>query len=358
MLQLHTGDRLGPWVVQHVLVFGDPTLVAAHHIDDPESEATLEIREDKGLARTHQNRRVTALQSFDHHSIPRLIEHGAEDDRLYVAMRPFSGDSLSDRMVAGGFEWQEACTWMYRVAQALHHMHDVGWVHRDVNPQGIYVGAEDHAWLLGMASALRLEEVANSKIPGGNVSYLAPEVLGTADYDPKRADIYSFGCVAYELLRGEPAFPAAAWAEHADRERMMLDWKTRAAALDPGPAHPIWLRSLVRKCSHPEAEHRLPDMESAVNWLEGSLGSWQIAESAPSATPGLMPRRNLAPLTVQPTQFDPALFAEAVAAHARELQEPDDRSDVFFAVATAAGMAAGLAASVLTILAIELALLA
>jgi len=357
MLQFHTDDRIGSWIVDHVLVFGEPALLAAHHIDSGQ-KATLEVRNDLGLARTGQNRVITALQSFDHHAVPRLIEHGDDEGRLFIAMRPFSGDNLSDRMVSGGYDWQQACTWLYRVAQALQHMHGVDWVHRDVNPQAIYVGNHDEAWLLGMASALRVGEVPNSEIPKGNISYLAPEVLADTSYDPMRADIYSFGCVAYELLRGESAFPAAAWAENADRERMMLDWKARAAALDPGPAVPDWLRSLVRKCAHPEAEQRLPDMDSVMSWLEGSLGSWTLAEKAPAATPGIVPRRHLPPLTVQPTQWDPEAFAEAVAARALELQEPEDRSEVFYAMAAAMGMAAGLALSVLSILFVELAMLA
>ena len=359
ILQFNVGDQLGAWVFDHFLVFSEPALLACHHVDDPTLKATLEVWEDKGLARTRLNRRITALQSFDHHAIPRLIEHGDDDGRLFIAMRPFSGDSLSDRMMGGSFGWSEGCAWLYRVAQALQHIHSMGWVHRGVNPQAIYVGDGDEAWLLGMASALRVDEVPNSEIPSGNISYVAPEVLADQGHDPIKADVYSFGCVAYELLRGEPAFPAAAWAENADRDRMMVDWKTRAAALDPGPQHPDWLRSLVRNCAHPDAAKRLPDVDAIVNWLEGSLGSWQIAESAPSQTPGiLLPRQQLPPLHVQPAMWDPEDFAEAVAARAAEMQEPENRDDVFYAVSVAMGMAAGLAASVLTVLFVELALLA
>jgi len=355
MIEVRSGDRVGQWEVDHVLTFGSPVLAAAHHTKRAHTVATLKIAPRSTSAELRQRREVRALQSFDHPRIPKLIESGeTDDDRVFVAMRSFSGDSLSDRLVAEPVDWRLACAWMFEIAVALRHIHQSGWVHRDLTPQNIYVGHNpSDVWVLGLDGAMLQEERADMDHTfRGNMAYLAPECLRDPEYHAARADLYAFGLVAYEVLSGEPAFPAAAWAEKSDRERSLLEWKTRAKALDPGDRHPDWLRSLVRKCTHPESEKRLPDMDAVVAWLDAARASWEVPEPG-RATPLHIPREALPPLNVQPTLVDAAQLARMIREQ-QALNQPQPSVLIHLLTAGAMGVAAGLAMSALVVLYVEL----
>lgn len=360
MPEILSGECIASWRVERTLAFGEPALVAARAQDDTGTEVVMKVSKLHRMAQTWQDREVAALQSLDHPSIPRLVDSGRFTSVLYVAMRPFSPDTLADRMFAGPVERRLACNWLYAIAQALQHMHASGWVHGDVAPQHIHVADDGRAWLLGMASAQRTGEAPRyaAELPSRTLTHLAPEVLADPQHAPPRADLYAFGCVAYELLSGEPAFPAAAWAGRPDREQMLLEWKTRHKDLDPGEGHPEWLRALVRKCTRPDAQQRLPDFDSVVAWLEASKPSWELMPI--ESTPMLADRRDvpLPPLRVEPSFVDPEVFARAVAAQMQLRAEPPPRADLYYLVSAAAGMAAGLALAVLIIFYVELTWLA
>lgn len=352
MRELRSGTRIGGWVVDHVMAYGEPALIAVHRESDINVRATLKVAEHAGLALTRQNREVEALQTFDHQRIPKVLEARRIDGLVTMAMRSFSGDSLSDRLVAGQLDDKQTIVWLFELASALQHVHAAGWVHRGVNPQNVFVAPRHQLWLMGFEHAIRADEhVEVTGLPDAAMAYLAPEVLRDPEHDATRADLYSFGLVAYELLTGEPAFPAAAWAERADRERTLLEWKTRARELDPGPEHPDWLRSLVRKCTHPIAEQRLPDMDAVVSWLDASRSTWELPDLR--ATPVAIPREGLPPLQVQ----------SALQQHHEQLllwrraqleQQAANRTMMVF-VAAAMGSVAGVALSALVVLMTELA---
>jgi len=356
-----SGETIGPWRVERTLAFGDPALVAAHADDGSGIQVVLKVVKAHRMAQTWQDREVAALQSFDHPAIPRLVDSGRGSSLQFVAFRPFAPDTMADRMFAGPVDLRLACTWLYAIAEALQHMHASGWVHGDVAPQNIHVADDGRAWLSGMASAQRIGEAPrfSEELPTRTLTHLAPEVLADPDHAPPRADIYAFGCVAYELLSGESAFPAAAWAGRPDRDQMLLEWKTRHKDLDPGATCPDWLRALVRKCTRPDAQERLPDFDSVVSWLDASQGSWELLSL--EGTPMLTDRRSveLPKLSLQPSLVDPEVLAKAIAAQmvAQQLAQsppPEPRADLYYLVAASAGMAAGLMVAVTIIMYVEL----
>ncbi len=361
MPEILSGTRIGPWRVDRTLSFGEPALVAARREDASESEVVLVVSKQHRMAQTWQDREVAALQSLDHPAIPRLVDSGRDGSLVFVAFRPFSAETLSDRMFSGPVDQRLACTWLFAIAQALQHLHTSGWVHGDIAPQHIHVADDGRAWLMGMASAQRMGTALRytEELPRPTLTHLAPEVLADPDHAPPRADIYAFGCVAYELLSGEPAFPAAAWTGRPDQEQMLLEWKTRHKDLDPGERHPEWLRALVRKCTRPDAQERLPDFDSVVAWLEASKPSWELLPI--ESTPMLAPRHGEAPapLRLQPSLVDPEVLARAIAQEMANRQPPPTpRADLYYLVAAAAGMAAGLVGALMVILYVELGWLA
>jgi serine/threonine protein kinase len=98
-------------------------------------------------------------------------------------------------------------------AIALDHVHSRGWVHRDVKPENLLVAPDGQVKLIDLAIATRaagtLGRLLGGKTqPQGSPSYMAPEQIRGEPLDA-RADIYSFGCVLFELIAGRPPFQAA-----------------------------------------------------------------------------------------------------------------------------------------------------
>lgn len=107
-------------------------------------------------------------------------------------------------------------------ALALAHMHARGWVHRDIKPDNLLASPEGHVKLIDMALAVRKPGVLGRLLGGatprgrglvqGTPSYMSPEQIRGQVVDA-RADIYSFGCTAFELLAGRPPFQSRTQAE-------------------------------------------------------------------------------------------------------------------------------------------------
>lgn len=351
-MNFRSGRRLGSWVVDHVLHYGEPALIAAHRADDPTARAVVEVSTPSEAARDRQERTVRCLQSFEHPRIPKVLDARRDAEHLVLALRPFTADALADRLVSGVPEWRQALVWLFELAGVLQHVHKAGWAHRNVNPESVFVAPRHQLWLYGFEHAVPVDARTKlQQVPDSAMAYLAPEVLRNPDHDPIRADLYAFGLIAYELLTGETAFPAAAWADRRDRERTLLEWKTRAHELDPGPDQPDWLRSLVRKCTHPMPEQRLPDMDMVLALLTAARPSWELPEV--KQTPVAIPRGGLPPLQVESSLLQ---HQERMALWRRaQLEQQTANRTIMVFVAASLGAVGGIAMSALVILMTELA---
>lgn len=273
---LKHGDKVGSWVIDDLVSMGIPRTFRAHH-ESVGTEALVETMPLSKATMEGQKREVDALQRLKHASLPEVMDFGVDHERqdVWTAFRWFGGEALQDRLIRSTLRWERACAVLRDLAHALVHVHAAGFVHRDVRPTNVIV-TPGRAFLVGFDFALTQQQLeAMSQAPFGDLAYLAPEVLRDPTHHGARADVYAFGCLAFELLSGKSAFPAAAWGERADQATRMLEWKARTAPLDPGDSLPEWLRSMVAKCTDPNPDRRLPDLDAVVGWLDAARGSWE-----------------------------------------------------------------------------------
>jgi len=171
-----------------------------------------ELTSNMMAARFKREAEVTA--HLQHPHILPIITAGEKDGLLYYIMPFIYGESLRERLHREGkLPIDEAITILCEVAGALAYAHKQGVIHRDIKPENILL--EDGQAVLadfGIAAALAGphhvtgERLTRTGMSMGTVGYMAPEQsLGGSDVD-SRADIYSLGVVAYEMLAGSAPF--------------------------------------------------------------------------------------------------------------------------------------------------------
>lgn len=161
-------------------------------------------------------REIEIAARLRHPNIVPLYDSGEVGGTLYFVMPFEEGRSLRDRLRDGGaLPIPEALSVLRDIARALAHAHEHGVVHRDVKPDNVMLsGGAAVVTDFGIAKALSaaLTEHGAPTITQvgtgiGTPAYMAPEQATGDPSTDHRADIYSFGCVAYELLTGAPPFP-------------------------------------------------------------------------------------------------------------------------------------------------------
>src|SRR5687767_2891756 len=159
-------------------------------------------------------REIALMAKLVHPGIVALFDSGEAGGRLYYVMPFVAGENLRARLVrerrmpAG-----EAAVFGADVAEALAYAHGAGIVHRDVKPENIFL-VEGRAVLadFGVASAALHQGGEDERTMAGMIvgtaTYMSPEQIEGADDVDGRSDLYSLGCVLYELLSGAPPFQA------------------------------------------------------------------------------------------------------------------------------------------------------
>src|SRR5688500_12620274 len=153
-------------------------------------------------------RREGLLQAaIDHQHIVTVYEAGDTEHGLFLAMRLIRGPTLKDMILAGELDPARTLRILTQAAAALDTAHDVGLTHRDIKPQNILIGAEDHAYLADFGLTQASDEVSLTETGQfiGTIDYVAPEQIqgfgATA-----RSDVYSLTAVLYEALTGVVPF--------------------------------------------------------------------------------------------------------------------------------------------------------
>lgn len=226
-------------------------------------------------ARLEQEAR--SLAALSHPNIATLFGIEEHDGTRCLVMELVPGATLAERLSKGPLPVREALDIGRQVAEALGAAHAVGVIHRDLKPSNVKVTPEGRAKLLdfGLAKAPQ-GDASDSLMPTGSPVTREGVILGTAAYmspeqargQPldKRTDVWSFGCLLYELLAGRRAFRADTLS---DTLVAILEREPDLGALPD--ATPPAVRSLIQRCLQKDRARRLHDVADARIELEDAL---------------------------------------------------------------------------------------
>ena len=224
------------------------------------------------LARFEREARM--LAALNHPHICSIYGIEECDSIRFLILELVEGETLADRLVragASGLPAGEALTIARQITDALEAAHDKGIVHRDLKPANIKITPDgvvkvlDFGVAKAVASPALTTDGTNEGLIIGTAAYMSPEQARGQPVD-KRTDIWSFGCVLYEMLTGRGAFADDTASDTIVRIlEVDPDWSTLPQALQPR------VLTLLRRCLHKDAKRRLRDIGDARIEIDEAL---------------------------------------------------------------------------------------
>ena len=170
-------------------------------------------------------REVEMLSALEHPNILRLLDHGTLEHYGLFLTTPFvNGETLRSRLRREKqLSVRDATSMLTHLASALDYAHGRGVIHRDIKPANILL-PEGSVILadFGISRAMATENVQQITVTGvsvGTPEYMSPEQISASGDLDGRSDVYSLGCVAYEMLTGKPPFTGRTYREIFAKQR-------------------------------------------------------------------------------------------------------------------------------------------
>jgi Tol biopolymer transport system component len=292
---LKSGSKIGPYEVLAAIGAGGMGEVYRARDTKLDREVAIKIlpaafaRDPERLARFQ--REAKFLASLNHPNIASI--YGLEDsgNTCALIMELVEGATLADRIKTGPMPIDEALPIAKQICEALEYAHERGVVHRDLKPANVKISRQESVKILdfGLAKAVHGEASASSAgdsptlsematragVLLGTAAYMSPEQARSKPVD-RRADIWAFGCVLYEILTRQRAFPGNGVTETLAK---VLSNEPDWSLLPSGT--PIHVRVLLRRCLQEDPKQRLRDIGDARISLD------EVLTGAAEATPGI-----------------------------------------------------------------------
>jgi|CXWL01.1.fsa_nt_gi serine/threonine-protein kinase len=233
-------------------------------------------------------REAEIVARLNHRNITTVFDFGTEGEVPYLVMELLSGDDLQTVIRRGGPPGgvREAVRILRAVAEGLAHAHRLGIVHRDIKPANLRVLDDGSVKIMdfGIAKLQNADHtLTQTGTAMGTSGYLPPEQLRGEPVD-HRADLFSFGATAYELLSGRRPF------EGDDLSRVLY----RIVHEDPPPLSsvvagcPPALERLVARCLEKDPARRPADFGAVIAELDALVVAGTSASAAGTLAPTVL----------------------------------------------------------------------
>jgi len=259
-------------------------------------------------------REARSVAQLAHPNIVTVIDRGEQDGRQFIVFEYVDGENLKELVDREGpLPVRDAIELTLQVARGLSFAHDQGLVHRDVKPQNVLLDADGRAKVtdFGIAHAVDVDGMTITGTIMGTSNYIAPEQARGQPVD-EQTDVYSLGCVLYELLAGEVPFDGDSFVAIAMRHVNDPVPSVREVRPDVPPR----LDWAIQRAMAKDHDDRFDSMADFAAELEASYGELDGAEGETMVVPRAAPprRRRQSPRRRRRLGVWPAVLAGVVLA--------------------------------------------
>ncbi len=286
-MQLEAGARLGPYEI--VGPIGAGGMGEVYRAKDTRLGREVAIKvlpshlSDNPELKTRFEREAKAISQLTHPHICTLYDVGSENGTDFLVMELVEGQSLADLLAKGALPTEQVLKFGIEIADALDRAHRAGIVHRDLKPGNVMVtksGVKLLDFGLAMMAAAKEADSDQTSLPTrfapsqpltekgtvmGTFQYMSPEQLEGKQADA-RTDIFSLGCVLYEMATGTKAFTGTSQASLISA--ILRDHPRPISELTP--LAPPALERLIATCLTKDPEDRRQnarDVKNELSWI-------------------------------------------------------------------------------------------
>jgi serine/threonine protein kinase/Flp pilus assembly protein TadD len=280
-MSLAAGTQLGPYEILARLGAGGMGEVYKARDTRLERDVAIKVLPQRfardPVARNRFDRELKAVAQLAHPNVLTIYDCSSEEELCYAVMEFLEGQTLGQRLRKSVLDWRSAVEIAIAVADGLDAAHGKGIIHRDIKPENIFLlscggvkildfglarlktptatphpeEAQTELLMPGGGSALTAAPTTEPGVILGTIYYMSPEQARGLGADA-RSDIFSFGCVLYEMVTGRRPFERAT---SADTMVAILHEQPQALS-ESGKERPASLDRVVARCLAKRAEER------------------------------------------------------------------------------------------------------
>ena len=302
-MELSAGDRIGPYEIVELIGAGGMSEVYRARDLRLDRDVALKILQaevaarDGGVARFENE--AKAVAALSHPNIVAIYDVGSANGLSYLVMELLDGETLRN-VIDNGLSWRRAVKIANAIAEALRAAHARGIVHRDLKPDNVIVTRDGVVKVLDFGLARLVAAPVDTDTPTltrpgtvmGTAGYMSPEQVRGESVGPL-SDVFSLGCILYEMLAGSRPFRRGAPAE--TMASILRDSPPDLRTLRPDLPEP-----LIRVVEHSLEKERQDRFQSASDFTFALASAVDVSTaSAPrQGTPRRVRKRPLALLAV------------------------------------------------------------